>query len=283
MVSVVIPTYNRSNSIMKTLESVINQTYRDLEIIVVDDGSNDNTESLISSISDARIRFIRHSSNLGACAARNTGIENSKGEYIAFQDSDDEWHKEKIDIELKTLIKHNADVVFCKMNKIINGKTVDIVGQNYSEGFLGRKTDLLQIGTQTLIGKSEVFKNNHFDIEMPRYQELELLIRIFENNSIYCCNEVLVDYFFDDSLKSISGNPFKHVNACKLLLKKHPDLFVNHPDVAKGLARVLFVLPFQFPLPRQERNEIWKLAIKMDKRVKTKVKYLLAKIGLLRP
>ena len=104
MVSVIIPTYNRAARLPMSVESVLNQTYRDLEIIIVDDGSTDLTEDVVRAMSDSRIRYIKHPRNLGGCKARNTGVSNAKGEYIAFQDSDDVWHADKLEVELKALL-----------------------------------------------------------------------------------------------------------------------------------------------------------------------------------
>ncbi len=76
------------------------QTYQDFEIIIVDDGSKDNTEEVIKNIDDNRIRYIKHNINRGSSAARNTGIENSKGKYIAFLDSDVIWLRDKLEKQI---------------------------------------------------------------------------------------------------------------------------------------------------------------------------------------
>ncbi|MFC6990634.1 glycosyltransferase family 2 protein [Haladaptatus sp. GCM10025707] len=90
-VSVVIPTYNRSEEVTHAIDSVLAQTYDDFELLVVDDGSTDDTEEVVTSYDDDRVKFIEHEENQGAPAARNTGIEHAEGEYVAFLDSDDEW------------------------------------------------------------------------------------------------------------------------------------------------------------------------------------------------
>ncbi|MDX1975780.1 MAG: glycosyltransferase family 2 protein [Rickettsiales bacterium] len=96
-VSVIIPTYNRANILSRALESVLNQTFTDYELIIVDDGSTDHTRNTLSHYeAEARITIIYHPKNRGAAAARNTGINSAKGTYIAFLDSDDEWLPTKL-------------------------------------------------------------------------------------------------------------------------------------------------------------------------------------------
>ena len=92
---VIIPTYNREGTLLRAVNSVLSQSFTDLELIVVDDGSTDHTRELVESIKDNRLRYI-YQKNAGACAARNKGIDAAEGEFIAFQDSDDVWLKEKL-------------------------------------------------------------------------------------------------------------------------------------------------------------------------------------------
>ncbi|MCW8934269.1 MAG: glycosyltransferase [Gammaproteobacteria bacterium] len=100
MISVVIPTYNCANYLLQAISSVINQSYTDFEIIVVDDGSTDNTKSIIHSISDKRLQYVIQN-NQGASAARNHGLELAKGEFIAFLDADDTWFPDKLKTQIQ--------------------------------------------------------------------------------------------------------------------------------------------------------------------------------------
>lgn len=96
-VSVVIPTYNRGHCILNAIDSVLEQSFDDLEIVVVDDCSTDNTKEVLQALSDPRVRYLRHANNRKGSAARNTGIQAAKGELIAFLDSDDIWLPGKLD------------------------------------------------------------------------------------------------------------------------------------------------------------------------------------------
>ncbi len=105
LISVVIPTYNRADLISRAINSVRLQTYQNWEIVVVDDCSSEDIAGAIQNIDDDRITFIRHTSNQGGSAARNTGMKQAKGEYIAFLDSDDVWLPQKLELQLQAIAK----------------------------------------------------------------------------------------------------------------------------------------------------------------------------------
>jgi glycosyltransferase involved in cell wall biosynthesis len=111
-VSVVIPTYNRARTIERAIDSVLAQTFQDFEVIVVDDGSQDETKGVLSRFGD-RIRLIIQE-NRGVSAARNTGIQAAHGKWIAFLDSDDEWHPAKLEKQMECLQKHGATICFAR-------------------------------------------------------------------------------------------------------------------------------------------------------------------------
>lgn len=236
MVSVIIPTYNRKNSIIYAIESVLNQTYTNLELIVVDDGSTDGTQNILEQIKDKRFRYV-YQKNSGACVARNRGIDLAQGEYIAFHDSDDTWLPNKLEKQMKIFEKYNVDIVFCKLN-YKNGDGVMLVQPSYiHEGFLIPVVNLFGIGTQTLVAKNSVFKNIRFDNELPRFQEFELLYRASKQYSLYCVDEGLVDYSIGSD--SISSNPEKLYRTCQLILTKHPELKNDYPIMMEFMAHSL--------------------------------------------
>ena len=107
--SVVIPTYNRAHVLRRSVDSVLRQTYRNFELLIIDDGSTDETKSLIEEYDDPRVRYLAHERNLGQNRALNTGIESARGELISFLDSDDEWMPEMLE---RVLEKFRSDPEF---------------------------------------------------------------------------------------------------------------------------------------------------------------------------
>ena len=126
MFSIIIPLYNKENSIKRTIDSVLKQTLIDYEIIIVDDGSTDSSLNIVMSFNDSRIRIIRQE-NAGVSAARNKGIREAKGDYIAFLDADDEWDEEYLEQQLLLITKYGECDVFG-----VNYRFEDYNGLRYS-------------------------------------------------------------------------------------------------------------------------------------------------------
>lgn len=124
LISIVMPTYNRAHTIQNSINSILDQTYTNWELLIIDDGSIDNTKEIIQPfLKDKRIQY-DYQENQGECIARNEGMKKSKGEYIAFLDSDDKFLPKKLEIQLNEMIKNNAlfsltDKIICKNNKKI--------------------------------------------------------------------------------------------------------------------------------------------------------------------
>ncbi|PSP18272.1 glycosyl transferase family 2, partial [Halobacteriales archaeon QH_10_67_13] len=195
-VSVVVPTYNRATELPRALESVLQQTYRDLELLVVDDGSTDETRSVLAAIDDPRLRVITHETNRGANVARNTGIEHADGELIAFLDSDDEWDRRKLHHQLARYETGPPDcvAVYCGFETELGG----VVGRFMSavarvlatadeerpkeggEALVGEiLADHLHSGAgSTLLVTAAVARDiGGFDEELDRFQDPDFLLR----------------------------------------------------------------------------------------------------------
>ena len=167
LVSVIITTYNRIATLPRAINSVLKQTYTNLELIIVDDGSNDGTDKYIEQLNDSRLKYIRLGKNLGPAGARNAGVNAAKGKYIAFQDSDDEWDENKLAIQMEVLKNSpNCDLVYCAMKQVDEDNiVVDIIpSKNLSEEFTkGNIYEFLLsyclISTQTILVKKSIFQN----------------------------------------------------------------------------------------------------------------------------
>ena len=200
-ISVIIPTFNRGKYIIESLNSVLNQTYHNLEILVIDDCSTDDTELLISQLKDNRVKYIKLKENKGANFARNLGIEMATGNYITFQDSDDKYHLNKIEKQYKNIIKKNSDFDFCKICFHFNRSFEVIFPRKYQQKKIMRKQILEElcngnfISTQSILIKSELIKKNLFDINFPRLQDYDLVLRIISSCKVSFSKEVLVDLY----------------------------------------------------------------------------------------
>jgi len=210
-VSVVIPTYNREATLPSTIESVLQQTFDDFEILVVDDGSTDNTPKIVNRIVDDRVCFHSHIRNKGGSAARNTGIEQAAGEYIAFLDSDDEWLPSKLEEQVNCLESRSDDWVgmYCdyriqrhgiskSLRKILHNIINDNSTQNGKEGGKELIEDILMTrfsvgGASTLLVKTEAVKQiKGFDPKFQRHQDWEFLIRLLKVGKLGYIDEELV-------------------------------------------------------------------------------------------
>lgn len=184
IVSVIIPTYNRAHLIGRAIESVLNQTYQHVEIIIVDDGSADNTKEIVKEFrrQNDRIRYIKHEKNKGGAAARNTGIKNSAGYFLSFLDSDDQWLKNKLECDIN-LLKGNKNCIICQTGQIfINEKTGKIIGEsNFKEKFVTQEI-VLRDECSPIIDftavKEAVLTIDGFDEKLPARQDLDFWIRI---------------------------------------------------------------------------------------------------------
>ncbi|PID59189.1 MAG: hypothetical protein CR986_06850 [Ignavibacteriae bacterium] len=226
-VSVIIPTYNRAHLITKAIESVQNQTYKNIEIIIVDDASTDNTEEIIKKLNYKNLKYFKLGTNKGAANARNFGADKSEAEYITFLDSDDTWLPTMIEKQISILQNSNADIgaVYCGMilidyesgNEIKRVLVPNIFYKNFSTGKY-----FLTPTTTTILFKKEAFKQiGCFDIIMPAHQDTELAIRFCQNYSYLRVNEYLVKILRNHD--QIMGNDKNYVDAKKKILEKHYD------------------------------------------------------------
>lgn len=224
MISVIIPTYNRRELLVRSVESVLAQTCQELEVLVVDDASTDGTEAwLHAHVQDNRVRYLRQEHQQGACAARNRGIREARGAYIAFQDSDDVWRPDKLHVQMAQLEESGADIVFCAFARHRLGAAEAEVFPHAGipEGRVTYEQLLFEnlISTQTMLCRRACLDEDLFHPEFPRLQDWELVLRLSRRWEIRYFSTVLVDVY--EQGDSISRQPEKAVRALRMLYRLH--------------------------------------------------------------
>lgn len=238
MISVVIPLYNKEQSIASTLQTVLNQTYQDFEIVIVNDGSTDHSVEEITKVLDPRIRLI-HQENAGVSAARNRGIEEAKGEYIAFLDADDEWKPDYLKTQYELTQKYPECSVFaCNYEfKDTQGKvTPTIIRKLPFKGKNGILSNYFEVAScshppicsiSIMVKKNAIQSIGGFPIGIKSGEDLLTWARLAVNGKIAYAKQAYA--VFNVEGYSISEKP-KRIPAeqdivgqeLKALLKAHP-------------------------------------------------------------
>lgn len=205
-VSVIMPAHNAAASIEKSINSVMKQTYFDLELLVIDDASSDNTLKIAEdlSIMDSRIKIISLSKNSGAGTARNHGIEQAQGKYIAFLDSDDLWLENKIEEQLKVFEKYDVHLV-ASAYQVRNQKQLKHVRP---EKWINHSTMLKsnRIGCLTAIYDSEKLGKRYMP-SIRKRQDYALWLSIMKDTGpAYCVQSILAEY--NQTPGGLSSNKF---------------------------------------------------------------------------
>jgi glycosyltransferase involved in cell wall biosynthesis len=227
IVSVIIPSYNRERLLMRAIGSVQAQTFSDWEMIIVDDGSKDDTEQAVKRIQkkDARIFYFKNDVNKGVSAARNIAIKKARGKYLAFLDSDDAWLPEKLDRQVDVLEKGSeklglvyTSAVF--INEKTNERRVKLAekdGDIFTEEFANHPIG----GTSRVMIKRECIKVcGDFNEKMSCNEDWDLWIRITKNFLVACIKVPLVLYF-EGNPDSLSINAEALIEGYEILWKKY--------------------------------------------------------------
>ena len=227
LVSVIIPAYNRETTIERAIDSVLRQTYKNLEVLVVDDCSTDATQEKVRKYKEQGVHLLIQREHGGAAKARNTGISEARGEYIAFQDSDDEWHPDKLEKQINEMLQEGYLVSYCPY-RLFHDQTETIVPSIYQDQDLCsvnivsslKKGNL--IGTPTLVlSKKVISQIGAFDESMCALQDYEYAIRLAKKYRIGYIGIPLVNAYRMDTC--ISNNKAFLQKAQLDMIKKHSD------------------------------------------------------------
>ena len=208
-VSVIIPVYNSSKYVLECLNSVLNQTYKNLEIIVIDDKSTDNSVEIIETIKDKRIKLIKQEKNLGVALTRNRGIEEATGSYLCFIDSDDKWKNKKIEKQIKFMNKKNCEFSytgyeFANEKCIPSGKKVFVPDRLCYKDALKNTT----ISTITVMFNMEKLTKEDIYMENIKSEDTACWWKILRKvKYAYGLNEILS--YYRNVPNSLSSNKIK--------------------------------------------------------------------------
>lgn len=272
LISVIIPTYKRHPDMLnRAIKSVQTQTYTNLEIIIVDDSPHDYMdrvliENMIYELCDNRVHYIKHEKNLGACAARNTGISNSKGDFIAFLDDDDEWLPTKLEKQILKMANSNTGLVYCKQ-VIINDTTQNETYDN-RKCLSGKvfhsllKANFIGSTSFVLIRKECFEYVGRFNTDLESAQDYELWLRIAQDYMIDYVNEHLVKYHIHES-ERISANANKKIQGLEMLNEIYADYLNNHKAIKS--IRLIRIVPYYLKLNDKTKAwDLYKQAVKLS-------------------
>lgn len=257
-VSVILPTYNRVRSLHAAINSVLSQSFRDLELIIVDDASTENIADLIVSIEDPRLRYIRRHSNGGAAAARNSGLGLARGDYIAFQDSDDVWLPGKLECQLALLERLPVRYGVVTGAKILyqpGGRHCRVVIAPSPATCLDPDEDQFnhmvienRLSVQCALFRSSVLERERFDPALRADEDWDLAVRVARMCAIYEDSKpVAVGFVSPDS---ISRCPRPRIAALRIL-RKHRRILCDRPKERARLCMEIAGYLFRSHKPRR--------------------------------
>jgi glycosyltransferase involved in cell wall biosynthesis len=224
-VSVIIPTCNRAGLLPTAIRSVLNQTFSDFELIVVDDASDDSIDDVVKVFRDERVRWIRHDRRRGGAAARNTGIRNTGAEFVAFLDDDDEWHPDKLARQMSIMKNTDADVGAAYTGYEVVDRDTGAVRSQMLPEHRGYLSSVLLEGncvgpTSSILMRRKCFETvGMFDERLVSFQEYDLWIRLSKAYRFDYVLERLFKYHVHGT--RISTNPEAIFKGLDLLLQKY--------------------------------------------------------------
>lgn len=222
LVSVVIPTYNRPEFLKGAIETAVGQSYPNIEVVIVDDGSKRAYAEEIVSESAESVNLITHNENQGLSAARNTGIENSTGRYIAFLDDDDRWHKTKITRQVEAIQKDKqAGLATCLVtsispnNEVIHRESDAPSGDCSDEILVG---NIIGSPSRILVDREALNDTGGFDESLPTKQDWDFYIRLCQQWRVVAIKDQLC---FRTIHESMSSSPESSRQDNETILNKH--------------------------------------------------------------
>lgn len=216
-ISIVIPAYNAEKTIKRCIDSILSQTYKNLEIIIIDDGSTDNTLMECQSMNDCRIKVI-HTLNYGQGHARNIGIDAANGEYIAFVDADDYCEPDMYENLYRMITTNNADMVCCGHCDVIGGKLIE--HRNSDKNLLNRtdalrhfaKMDGIKWGVWDKLFKTNKINDLRFPSKKMHAEDVIFLLQFITHNNIFYYENIGSYHYYRDNANSFTKKKWNRTN-----------------------------------------------------------------------
>lgn len=223
-VAVIIPTHNRADRLGRAIKSVLNQTFGDFELMVVDDGSKDNPEEVVWSFADRRIRFIRHETARGAAAARNAGIRTTGGAYVAFLDDDDEWYPDKLAEQVAVMEKgleplavvYGAYDIVNSEGDIVRTRTPSHAGDLHP---LLLRSNPIGGTSMVLIRRESLESVGLFDERLQSLEDYDLYLRLSERFTFDFVSKPVCKYMRHPA--QLRSNRIAEYHGLEILNEKH--------------------------------------------------------------
>lgn len=246
MISVILPTYNRAYCLERSMRSVLEQSYPDLELIIVDDGSDDGTKELVENMqqTDPRVRYFYTRINQGAAAARNYGIERASGDYVAFQDSDDLWRPEKLSVQMQRLEQTGGDFCYHEVQYDFGNRQYAIlppreipVDKKEGDIYAQMLHDNLVACPALLVKRTCIDQIGLFDTQMKALEDYDLALRLAREYRAAFVNQVLLDSGYTPG--SVSLQAVNYLNASCYLVAKYKADYLATNTLNHRLERIL--------------------------------------------
>ena len=245
LVSVILPVYNSEKYIEKTLISIFNQTYTNFEIIVIDDGSIDNSRKIVEQYLDKISYYFQL--NTGVSSARNKGIKHSRGELIAFIDSDDMWYPQKLEHQVNVYLKEpQVSIIYTECDKAKNFNGYLPIEKAKTEAVKVEFIDIFKMPylkpTTVMVPMKTIEKFGVFDTNLPTAEDVDFFLRCSYGEIVLYIPQVLVFMLDDDdslgnSMRSYTDN----INVVNDFINKHPDFYSNNKKLVSDVISNIYI------------------------------------------
>lgn len=234
-ISIIVPIYNGENYIDKCIQSILNQTYSNIEVLLINDGSSDNSQKICEEYEkkDNRIKLI-NKENAGPGSAKNTGINHATGDYIGFIDSDDYIEEDMFEVLYNLMVENEADISMVAFTKVVDGKvmnTINFTGETIIYNKFEAMKELLLDGKIKNYSWNKLFKKELFEgVRFPeklKYEDVDITYRLFEKISKLVYKNIPKYYYVQRSDSIVNSNSYENLKDYVIVTKNRYESLKN--------------------------------------------------------